>query len=793
MIPIKKILLFLFIITFELFSQDFSGIRIYINPGHGGHDSNDRYNAATGFWESEGNLSKGIYLKEILDSLNAETKLSRTTNNSSDDLALSVIVADANNFDADYFHSIHSNAYNGQSNYTLVLFQGGDNSPTYPQAKIMGSYLADEIYKAHRTTTKYNRGDADFYGTGQPYLGVLKGLTMPGTLSEGSFHDYIPESFRLKNEAYLKHEAWAITKSFIKYFSLEILPFGEIAGFARDNFEPVDYFYINGTKDKNKPANLVNAVLLPDSIVYNGDSYNNGFFFFDRLNTGEYDIILNAENYLVDTIHVNVQENQTTFVDQYLVSAPNYSPPFVTTFLPSDSENVRLDSKIILNFNVKMDKINTQAAFKIIPTVQGTFTWENNDKRLIFSPNNFLSGGTQYEVSLNIFAKSYYDILIEQPFIFSFDTRSALRLFESYPENNSSDISKSVKIKLQFDGPIDQNTLGGNVYFHNNENNDVDILINETNYENGEIIFEPMYELQPNSDYKIKLLNGIKDTEGSNLISDTTINFKTESLTETEGNILFDFEEMGNWIQPSQNISSFGINIANTNFSISKSKFISGLNCGKLKYNFSVDSSGICKLENSNLFPINLNLQNNFGLWIFGDLSYNYLEICFYDSDSNEYNYNIGNINWTGWKFREINLENSDLFFNSLKIIQNENGEKFGELFFDDIQFNIITEIENNIISKPNLFYLKQNYPNPFNPTTTIEYSIPKNEKGKTPNVKILLFDILGREIKTLVNESHKPGNYKIQFDGSNLPSGVFYYQLKYESYLSTKKMMLIK
>ncbi|MCB9207452.1 MAG: N-acetylmuramoyl-L-alanine amidase [Ignavibacteriales bacterium] len=195
----------------------FYRIRIYINPGHGGHDSNDRYIAATGFWESEGNLGKGLHLRDILDSMNAITKMSRTTNNTNDDLGLSVIAADANNFDADYMHSIHSNAYNGQSNYTLILFQGKDNAPTYPEAKVMGGYLADEIFKAHRTSTKYNRGDADFYGTGQPYLGVFKGLTMPGTLSEGSFHDYIPESFRLKNDAYLDHEAWAITKAFIKY------------------------------------------------------------------------------------------------------------------------------------------------------------------------------------------------------------------------------------------------------------------------------------------------------------------------------------------------------------------------------------------------------------------------------------------------------------------------------------------------------------------------------------------------------------------------------------------------
>ena len=69
-----------------LIAQDFSGIRIYINPGHGGHDSDDRFIAATGFWESDGNLTKGLFLRDILNSFSATTKISRTTNNSSDDL-----------------------------------------------------------------------------------------------------------------------------------------------------------------------------------------------------------------------------------------------------------------------------------------------------------------------------------------------------------------------------------------------------------------------------------------------------------------------------------------------------------------------------------------------------------------------------------------------------------------------------------------------------------------------------------------------------------------------------------
>ena len=85
-------------------------------------------------------------------------------------------------------------------------------------------------------------------------------------------------------------------------------------------------------------------------------------------------------------------------------------------------------------------------------------------------------------------------------------------------------------------------------------------------------------------------------------------------------------------------------------------------------------------------------------------------------------------------------------------------------------------------------FLLYQNYPNPFNPTTTIKYQIPK-----TSLVSIKVYDILGREVVTLVNEEKPAGNYDVEFDGSELSSGIYFYKLQTESYSSVKKMILLK
>jgi len=87
-------------------------------------------------------------------------------------------------------------------------------------------------------------------------------------------------------------------------------------------------------------------------------------------------------------------------------------------------------------------------------------------------------------------------------------------------------------------------------------------------------------------------------------------------------------------------------------------------------------------------------------------------------------------------------------------------------------------------------YSLSQNYPNPFNPTTTIKYSIPNKDNV---NVKIVVYDIVGNEVATLVNEEKSAGNYEVNFNASSLSSGIYIYQLQSGGFLTSKKMTLLK
>jgi hypothetical protein len=85
-------------------------------------------------------------------------------------------------------------------------------------------------------------------------------------------------------------------------------------------------------------------------------------------------------------------------------------------------------------------------------------------------------------------------------------------------------------------------------------------------------------------------------------------------------------------------------------------------------------------------------------------------------------------------------------------------------------------------------FRLEQNYPNPFNPSTTITYQVPENSF-----VSIKVYDVLGKEVTSLINEEKSVGSYEVEFDATSLPSGIYFYRLQAGNYTTTKKMILLK
>jgi hypothetical protein len=135
----------------------------------------------------------------------------------------------------------------------------------------------------------------------------------------------------------------------------------------------------------------------------------------------------------------------------------------------------------------------------------------------------------------------------------------------------------------------------------------------------------------------------------------------------------------------------------------------------------------------------------------------------------------------------------SNIFVNELKIFVDLGNDGTID---DTVKIqNQFTDVKEHGSLQPNEFRLEQNYPNPFNPNTKIKYTIPNVSLSgvEGSRVQLKVYDVLGNEVATLVNESKPAGSYEVEFNASNLSSGVYFYKLQSGSFVETRKMILLK
>jgi hypothetical protein len=139
--------------------------------------------------------------------------------------------------------------------------------------------------------------------------------------------------------------------------------------------------------------------------------------------------------------------------------------------------------------------------------------------------------------------------------------------------------------------------------------------------------------------------------------------------------------------------------------------------------------------------------------------------------------------------YRYFIQSNSDLIAegqNREYVLTSEPMQEIATVYFDDV-----VGVDDKNYNTPNDFKLEQNYPNPFNPTTVIKYSIPVAKSATKVVLKV--YDILGKEVATLVNKEQSAGKYSISFNANKLSAGIYFYQIRAGQFLETKKMTLIK
>lgn len=148
------------------------------------------------------------------------------------------------------------------------------------------------------------------------------------------------------------------------------------------------------------------------------------------------------------------------------------------------------------------------------------------------------------------------------------------------------------------------------------------------------------------------------------------------------------------------------------------------------------------------------------------------------------------NNDWTMYEYSlsDFVAEGTDIYIAFREHVEDTSVE--GDALFLDLVEVVgqVTSVEEDIIG-PELFALKQNYPNPFNPTTKITFQLEQNSK-----VSLKVYDLLGQEVATLLDdENYSAGSHTINFDGSNLANGVYFYRLESGAFIATRRMTILK
>ncbi|MGI6470433.1 MAG: N-acetylmuramoyl-L-alanine amidase [Paludibacteraceae bacterium] len=309
--------------------------RFYLNPGHGGHDSDDRPTplplGVVIFYESDGNLDRGLSLRSILQGMGHTVGMSRTTNYSSDDLALSTIAANSNSYGG-YFNSIHTNGANASANYTCTFYKGTQSSPSYEAvspSKNMATQCANWHDNNRLTDVTYStpRAFNDYAFNGWNY-GVLRTNNRPGYLVESWFHDYRPEALRLKSTVYNKYLAWQMARAYKASPGIDGTLKGCIIGDIRDVTKGCGYTnYTTRNRDSKLALNGVKVVLKNSGgtqvATMTTDNCANGVYGFFDVTAGTYTVEISKSGYKTQTATVTVVNSQSTLKKFDMVEGSN--------------------------------------------------------------------------------------------------------------------------------------------------------------------------------------------------------------------------------------------------------------------------------------------------------------------------------------------------------------------------------------------------------------------------------------------------------------------------------------
>jgi len=817
-----------------------SGWNIFLDPGHSRRENMGVY----GYSEAERNLRVALRLRDLLlTNTDIDTVfISRTDDQQS--VSLSQRTDYANSVGAAWFHSIHSDASSSpQVGSTLLLWgQTYDGNEKIPNGgKAMSDIIVDILTRGMRADTRGSLGDCGFYSPWTtpctsswpgPWLHVNRNTIMPSELSESGFHTNPIQNQRFMNAEWKQLEAMTFYWSILQFFGIQRPVIGICTGIVSDWDSGIP---VNGAR-----VSLAGQAYTTDTFeslffkyTNDSDKLHNGFYYLENIPSGMHQMIVEADGYYSDTMEVVIVDTFFTFTDVQLISD---RPPFVTTTTPAAGDtHVSIWNDILIQFNRRMNQASVEAAFGMIPETGEQFDWEDDGKRLRFKSDS-LNFKTNYMITISGDARDLHNHLLDgdgdgiggDAFTLNFVTRpsdiSPPQLVSLYPPIIAKNIEAHPIINVVFNEPIDPASITEETITLERFQGNVLVpgkLMHYDAHNQSILSLFPDHKLLSGEVYMIKIHPGYKDLFGNKVEDQIFSSFQTSDADIVITSIdYFETELTDHWWGAQQSGSTTGI-ITEKTSRLENTDIVNLLtgSTTSLQVDYGWDlkaPSWLMRIYLGSGAPRNVTFDNDYMLqvYIFGDGSDNLFRFCVDDHvpAAGASNHEVSRwfpIDWLGWRLVSWDMKadstgiwlgdgqlDGTLRFDSIQLTYQQGSPSEGTLIFDDLR--VVKEVPMSRVAEeskvPQSFVLHQNYPNPFNSETTIKYRLSEMSSP----VILEIYDLLGKRIRTLVDEEQSDGEYLIRWDGKDgsgkmVASGNYIYQLSAGKFIRAKRMIIIR
>ncbi len=701
----------------------------------------------------------------------------------------------------------------GQDNWEYWIHEGIEAGRLYSVGP--GSYILDEKNKWDNHSSIVNKCRTIDWVDGFQFFSY-------SSWKAHNYWDEVANTFfmkRTKIRAYSPVDSVAPDKPLLNVTKVDSLTF--VVNISAPKKDTVGYrfaLYLSKNSDFSKDTSSI---------------YNIYFSDFDVVDTLKFTGNETSTKYYVRATLFDRAWNESEFSDLDSICDISSNPPYVKSINFSEGDTLHFDDDIFIEFSKQMDTASVENAISFSPEVNNlSYTWSDSNSKLLIKHDDFQKGadyilkisdnamdlagnkldgnkdgesGDDFEIHFYIFDKD-----IEPPYIYSY-----------YPEDGYLTVDDVVT--LYFNELLDESTVkSGITLLKDNIESNVDIVANVFN-EKHVVSIRPFGGFLAKSEYVLKIDSMLRDINDNSYEKSSSITFMTGDSSNVEVIYIDQFDNTSDWWKPTGSGSTVGV-LAGTAFESSKDFYLPGTwerpfqkRSAKLSYVWDNSSSTnfIREYAEPHKAPRDTKFDTTYTLqcYLFGDSSSNMFRFALDENASRSKPYEVSLwyvIDWIGWRVISWDLSDPDMVgawsnlgdqklngskysMDSFQFQKGDNSPDSGAIYIDNLMLvkkGIGTKIDenNNKALSKRIGFLK-NYPNPFNNTTTISFQLLKPSK-----VKITIYNMSGRRVKTLLNEyKDSPGVYKVQFNASGLSSGVYLYQLDTGFDIIAKKMILIK